>query len=661
MTHILRKFSDATFFVDLTAEGAPLQAGSSDVQEVLNRLRDHHNITHATLLGNDHSTEDAPRLPSNGFTVESNSYVPLTHFLNAIVRAAKECLTPWAARHLSNLRFLLHDEEMLDAVESENPLKPNILGLLVRSPLPRKQKISWSDDGVAVIVEVKHGQLMLVDQLSTYARCFLSVDRRRSFFIAIAFDNQMLQMHFLVFHRSGLSSSHGLSLHSEAGFQSVVKPMVGILSIPDEGAFGLDKTRSGNVYRINNRDYEIVRPIHKRISVRGRATVVYRIRACTPDTRDTTPTRSRWLTLPDGVTELPEKMVYKMSYQTEGHSPEGDLLSGSLGQFGIVDIVGSYVYTPEDAAEEPFGSTAHHVRNSTFWPLSDQSVERSPDNRYLHCTAMALEGLPLLYTSDIEAGIPSPAELLESILHAMIGHYNLYLGGVLHRDVSNGNILRLREPIERPHSRSTSLPVLGEDVNLRSCRGFLADLDHAIEWGKVPPTRSRDLSGTLPFISLRLVNAWSANKPALHTAADDLESFMWVLVWSLVHIFKRIATITVDSAIINRLAREFSSFDTTAVLSKGFTLRLWRDKVFGDLIEEWSEVSDDSHKFLRRFEATFKLSAANDMDSQKRGWDRLEKYCREVYIKFIRAGYAHLENIRGYGDWKAVIDKNGVE
>ncbi|KAH9026483.1 hypothetical protein EDB85DRAFT_1850347, partial [Lactarius pseudohatsudake] len=97
------------------------------------------------------------------------------------------------------------------------------------------------------------------------------------------------------------------------------------------------------------------------------------------------------------------------------------------------------------------------------------------------------------------------------------GHYNLYLGGVLHRDVSNGNILRLREPMERPHSRSTSL----------SCRGFLADLDHAIEWRRVP---SRDRTGTLPFISLRLVNAWAANDLALHTAADDLESFMWVLV-----------------------------------------------------------------------------------------------------------------------------------
>ncbi|KAH9024062.1 hypothetical protein EDB85DRAFT_1870310, partial [Lactarius pseudohatsudake] len=71
--------------------------------------------------------------------------------------------------------------------------------------------------------------------------------------------------------------------------------------------------------------------------------------------------------------------------------------------------------------------------------------------------------------------------------------------------------------------------------NLTSCRGLLADLDHSIEWRKVPPTLSRDRSGTLPFISCRLVNAWCGNKPALHTAADDLESFMWVLVRSLIY------------------------------------------------------------------------------------------------------------------------------
>ena len=48
------------------------------------------------------------------------------------------------------------------------------------------------------------------------------------------------------------------------------------------------------------------------------------------------------------------------------------------------------------------------------------------------------------------------------------------------------------------------------------------------------------LQGTLPFMSLRLLAAWARDLPIVHTAVDDLESFLWVLVWALVHIFKKI-------------------------------------------------------------------------------------------------------------------------
>jgi hypothetical protein len=38
-----------------------------------------------------------------------------------------------------------------------------------------------------------------------------------------------------------------------------------------------------------------------------------------------------------------------------------------------------------------------------------------------------------------------------------LGHYNLFIGGVLHRDVSCGNILRLQEPIKRCPGHSKGL------------------------------------------------------------------------------------------------------------------------------------------------------------------------------------------------------------
>jgi hypothetical protein len=36
------------------------------------------------------------------------------------------------------------------------------------------------------------------------------------------------------------------------------------------------------------------------------------------------------------------------------------------------------------------------------------------------------------------------------ITFADLGHYNLFDKGILHRDISSGNVLRYSEPIQRP-------------------------------------------------------------------------------------------------------------------------------------------------------------------------------------------------------------------
>jgi len=80
---------------------------------------------------------------------------------------------------------------------------------------------------------------------------------------------------------------------------------------------------------------------------------------------------------------------------------------------------------------------------------------------------MSSGGRSLLNLKEV-GGIPSPCELLDTILHAIIGEYrshisasthtlliidlghcNLFLGGVLHRDISSGNILHHEEPVQR--------------------------------------------------------------------------------------------------------------------------------------------------------------------------------------------------------------------
>ena len=102
----MRKFKGAIFLIDLTAEGAPFHADSNSVQVVLGRLRDHYDTTNTTLLSDNDSSVDRPRFPSSGFKEEGQSYEPLVHFLNVIVRATNESLLP-SPRYLRGLHSVI--------------------------------------------------------------------------------------------------------------------------------------------------------------------------------------------------------------------------------------------------------------------------------------------------------------------------------------------------------------------------------------------------------------------------------------------------------------------------------------------------------------------------------------------------------------------------
>ena len=274
---ILNEFKGATFLVDLTADGAPFHADSHSVEAVLAHLRDQYGVTDTTLLSDEPSSKDSPRFPPGGFRREGDSYTPLRDFLNAIVDSTKNNTLPPTSRYLEGLDFEDYGREMKDIYNSLRPLKPDALGVLPPPTTPQP-KVFWK--AVAIIIEVKNRVTELIQQLSAYARCYLAADRRRSFAPAIGFHHKSLEILFFTFHRSGMSSSGPISLRTLEGFQTVVKYMVGILSIPDERAFGLDMTRAGDVFRINDRDYDIVRSICEHNCVRGRATAVYSLK-CT--------------------------------------------------------------------------------------------------------------------------------------------------------------------------------------------------------------------------------------------------------------------------------------------------------------------------------------------------------------------------------------------
>ncbi|KZS97257.1 hypothetical protein SISNIDRAFT_482186 [Sistotremastrum niveocremeum HHB9708] len=136
-------------------------------------------------------------------------------------------------------------------------------------------------------------------------------------------------------------------------------------------------------------------------------------------------------------------------------------------------------------------------------------------------------GLPI-------TNVSGPRQLFVATAHTVVGHYIVHKGGWLHRDVSIGNIMLLKRPIQRPRVTDLGDQVTAETSKL--CQAMLIDADHVVRWWDRDHVRAEHRSGTLPYLSLRLLHRWIVSDKSQdttfkmpHSAMDDLESFVWVI------------------------------------------------------------------------------------------------------------------------------------
>ena len=88
------------------------------------------------------------------------------------------------------------------------------------------------------------------------------------------------------------------------------------------------------------------------------------------------------------------------------------------------------------------------------------------------------------------------------------GHYGLWMQGVFHRDISDGNLMYRR------------------DKNTREVTGVLADFDLSSLDSKT--CRNTERTGTVPFMALNLLSEKALQGEVKHDYAHDAESFFWV-------------------------------------------------------------------------------------------------------------------------------------
>ncbi|KIJ34195.1 hypothetical protein M422DRAFT_263686 [Sphaerobolus stellatus SS14] len=174
-----------------------------------------------------------------------------------------------------------------------------------------------------------------------------------------------------------------------------------------------------------------------------------------------------------------------------------------------------------------------------------------------------------------------PKQLLQGVLHAMLGHWVLFKAGWLHRDISIGNVLLMMEPEARKPIEEFEL---GE-YYFNKCNGFIID---------------GDLAGTPPFMSISLINSLVRGGEIYHTPLDDLESFVWVLLWAILD------TLTKNDIRLTRVEQDWfnclrsNSFEV--LRSKGVLIndlpisQNWSPRflTFVPLLNEWLDLAAHS-------------------------------------------------------------------
>ncbi|KAH7909775.1 hypothetical protein BJ138DRAFT_1154464 [Hygrophoropsis aurantiaca] len=236
---------------------------------------------------------------------------------------------------------------------------------------------------------------------------------------------------------------------------------------------------------------------------------------------------------------------------------------------------------------------------------------------------------------------PGPRALFEGLLHAMLGHWSLFKRGWLHRDVTFSNVLLLRQRVACP-----AFTDFEATKNITSCVGVLASGgDRAVNWKLDQRELAKHRSGTLPFTSRQLLFAWGLGEPAVHTAIDDVESFLWVLIWALLVSIRRRGELTNCEQywLASMTPRFMGDSSRTSILQNMpwvFASGWGASRLilcFRTVIEKWGDLLGPAHLEI--------VELVDSKPGEAVPLDRYYALCEEYYQKYIEAGLAELSKL----------------
>jgi hypothetical protein len=128
----------------------------------------------------------------------------------------------------------------------------------------------------------------------------------------------------------------------------------------------------------------------------------------------------------------------------------------------------------------------------------------------------------------------------------------------------------------------------------------------------------------------------------LHTAIDDLESFLWVLLWAILHVIRHHAKLSTDE---DKWITGLSNGDVQGLLAEKANIKdrlndlMFCDgtskglKPFGRLLQIWFDYALQASRELG-------LELNNPSNN-----DKFQMFCHGWYEKYIKTGLGYMEDL----------------
>ncbi|KAJ7122879.1 hypothetical protein C8R44DRAFT_876075 [Mycena epipterygia] len=401
---------------------------------------------------------------------ERDHYPALVEFINHCVGVGNAALKTQKALGgwYQNLRFVVYDKETGDGVEGAHALKPDLVGLVGGGD---DNKLYWTPTRQAATSDTAAGRGE-------------DASPSRTFALVIGYNQTKRELRFLVFHRSGLTSSEPCNLSQPQGREDALRLMMtillwskpqhaGFISTSNEFEYLVPKSPN-SVESIQAKVEEI---IHASTCVRGRATRVCRLLCGIPldlaalvslkptaevnilrrstrlqsplvtGSNTKTPKASAGKITPiyprsinaerklewcqhtlkagkgDRTLDHKQEIVLKVSWQRDSRKDmEKDMYAAGDGRFGTPGVLCSYDGTHPTG--EPIST---HLLLPTLKEMEALKEKKVPEHvKTIHWTVFSSKA-------------PSSAEALTQDI--LLGWHSFYQSGFMQRDISIGNVL----------------------------------------------------------------------------------------------------------------------------------------------------------------------------------------------------------------------------